>query len=135
MVKIVVDAYAWIEFFIGSDKGKKVKDILEQADEIYTPGTVMAEVARRYLREGADEKTVRARLEAITAASNITEIDCEVALEVANCYMQLVKRASSRLRIPSLFDGIVLAFGRRFKAKILTGDEHFRNLPETLWLG
>jgi hypothetical protein len=37
-------------------------------------------------------------------------------------------------KAPSLFDAIVLATGRVFEAKVLTGDEHFRNLPETLWL-
>jgi predicted nucleic acid-binding protein len=35
---------------------------------------------------------------------------------------------------PSLFDAIPLAAARLLRAKILTGDEHFRNLPETIWM-
>jgi predicted nucleic acid-binding protein len=135
-VKIVIDAYAWIEVFLGSEKGRKVKEILERADEIYTPDTVLAEIARKYLREGADERTTDARLETITTASNVAQIDTKVALEAARCYTQLAINArKGKLKNPSLFDVIVLAVGRVIKAKIVTGDEHFRNLPETVWIG
>ena len=135
-MKIVIDAYAWIEVFLGSEKGRKVKEILEQADEVYTPDTVLAEIARKYLREGADERTTDARLETITTASNVTQTDTKVALEAARCYTQLVINArKGKLKSPSLFDAIVLAVGRVVKAKVVTGDEHFRNLPETVWIG
>lgn len=135
-VKIVIDAYAWIEVFLGSEKGRKVKEILERADELYTPDTVLAEIARKYIREGADERTTDARLETITTASNVAQIDTKVALEAARCYAQLAINArKGKLKNPSLFDAIVLAVGRVIKAKIVTGDEHFRNLPETMWIG
>ena len=135
-MKIVVDAYAWIEVFLGSEKGRKVKEILERADEVYTPDTVLAEIARKYIREGADEPTTDARLETITTASNVTQTDAKVALEAATCYTQLATNArKAKLKSPSLFDAIVLALGRAVKAKIVTGDEHFRNLPETVWIG
>jgi len=55
-VKIVIDTYAWIELLIGSEKGQKAKELIENAEEAYTPGTVLAETARKFLREGADEK-------------------------------------------------------------------------------
>jgi predicted nucleic acid-binding protein len=136
VVKIVIDAYAWIELFLGSEKGRKIKEIMEDADDIYTPGTVLAEIARKYLREGVDEKSVSSRLETITAASNIAHIDSELALEAAICFLELVTNARRlKLKSPSLFDAIVLATGRLLKSKIVTGDEHFRSLPETLWVG
>jgi predicted nucleic acid-binding protein len=134
-VKIVVDAYAWIEIFIGSERGKRAKEILEQADEVYTPDTVMAEVARKYCREGAEERTPQARLEIIAGASDIVLIDIKLALEAAKCYTRLAREAKRRrLATPSLFDAMPLAAARLLKAKILTGDEHFRNLPETIWM-
>ena len=135
-MKIVIDTYAWIEFFMGSEKGRRVKEIVESADEVYTPGTVLAEIARKYVREGADDKMVDARLEVITAASNIAHVDAKLALEAARCYLELAAKArKSKLNVPSLFDAIVLATGRLLKSKIVTGDEHFRNLPETVWVG
>jgi len=135
-VKIVIDAYAWIEFFTGSKKGRRVKEMLENADEVYTPDTVLAELARKYVREGADDKTVEARLETMSAASNISNINAELALEAARCYLELAAKArETKLNLPSLFDAIVLATGRTLESKIVTGDEHFRNLSETLWVG
>lgn len=136
MAKIVIDAYAWIELFVGSEKGLKVKAILESADEVYTPGTVLAEIARKYLREGADDKTVDARLEVIASASNIAHIDVGIALEAARCYIELLTCAKkSKLSTPSLFDAIVLATGRLLRSKIVTGDKHFKNFSETVWVG
>ena len=135
-MKIVIDAYAWIEHFIGSEKGRKVKEIMENADEVYTPDTVLAEIARKYVREGNEDKTVKARLEEITGISHITHIDPNLAVEGARCYLELADKArKAKQDVPSLFDAIVLATGRSLKSKIATGDEHFRNLPETVWIG
>jgi len=135
-VKIVIDAYAWVEIFIGSKKGDKAREELKKADETYTPDVVMAEIARKYLREGIEEQTVLERLKAIEEASDIAPIDKDVALESAKCYMQFSEKAKTRaLRLPSLFDAIVLATARLLNAKVVTGDEHFKDMPETLWIG
>ena len=64
-MKIVVDAYAWIEIFIGSEEGKRAKENIEQASEAYTPDTVLAEVARKYLREGMKQETIDENLSRI----------------------------------------------------------------------
>lgn len=84
----------------------------------------MAEIARKYMREGIEE------------ASEITSIDKEMAIESARCYMQLTEKAKNeKLKAPSLFDAIILATAKTLNAKVITGDEHFQNLKETLWIG
>ncbi len=134
-MKIVIDTYAWIELLIGSEKGNKVKELIENAEEAYTPSTVLAETARKFLREGTDEKTINSWLEVITAASVITQIDSKTALEAAKCQIVLDKKAKkSKQNSPSLFDAIVYATAKINQCKIITGDEHFRNLPETIWI-
>ena len=134
-MKIVIDTYAWIELLIGSEKGKKVKELIENSQEAYTPNIVLAETARKFLREGTDEKTIFMWLEIITAASVITQIDLETALEAAKCFLELAKKAKvSKQNTPSLFDEIVQATARINHCQILTGDEHFKNLPETIWI-
>jgi predicted nucleic acid-binding protein len=134
-VKIVIDTYAWIELFVGSEKGKKVKDLLENAEEVYTPNIVLAEIARKFLREGNDEKTIAEWLEIITVASDITQIDPALALEAAKCSGELSERAKKfKQNTLSLFGAIVLATARINQCSILTGDEHFKDLPETIWL-
>ncbi|MGD0994365.1 MAG: PIN domain-containing protein [Candidatus Bathyarchaeia archaeon] len=134
-MKIVIDSYAWIELFIGSAKGRRVKEIFESADEVYTPDTALAEIARKYIREGIEDKIINVRLEQIVGASNIAYLDAKLALESAKCYMELADNArKNKLNAPSLFDAIVLATGRSLEAKIVTGDEHFRLLDETVWI-
>jgi predicted nucleic acid-binding protein len=135
VVKIVIDSYAWIEQFTGSANGNKVKEVLESADELYTPDTVLAEIARKYIREGVEDDIVNTRLEQITANSNITYLDSKLAFESAKCYLELAENArKNKLNLPSLFDAIVLATARVTNAKILTGDVHFKSLPETIWI-
>jgi PIN domain nuclease of toxin-antitoxin system len=96
----------------------------------------LAEIARKYGREGVDEKTIDTRLEVIVSASNITQIEAGIALEASRCYSEMTICAKkSKLNTPSLFDAVVLATGRLLKSKIVTGDEHFRNLAETIWVG
>ena len=58
---IVLDSYAWVEYFIGSDSGRVVKECLD-GEEAFTPSIVLAEVARKYLREGVGEEYVLPRL-------------------------------------------------------------------------
>ena len=134
-MKIVIDTYAWIELLIGSEKGKKVKELIENAQEAYTPSIVLAETARKFLREGIDQKTISMWLEIVTAASVITQIDSDTSLEAAKCYLELAKKAKvSKQNTPSLFDAIVQATARINQCQILTGDEHFKTLPETIWI-
>jgi predicted nucleic acid-binding protein len=134
-VKIVIDTCAWIELLIGSEKGKKVKELIENAEEAYTSSTVLAETAQKFLREDIDEKTINSWLEIITAASVITQVDSTTALEAAKCQVELAKKAKiSKQNTPGLFDAIVHATARINQCKILTGDEHFKNLSETIWI-
>jgi predicted nucleic acid-binding protein len=50
--------------------------------------------------------------------------------------LELVERAKERkLKAPSLFDAILLATARTLGAKLLTGDEHFKGIDETIWIG
>ncbi len=134
-VKIVADAYAWVELFSGSQKGKLVKTKMEEAETIITPDSVLAEVARKYLREGIEERKVRQRLSTILEASEPAYIDDEVAIEAGNAYLQLEAKAKKLgLKKPSLFDALVLAIARRADGKVLTVDEHFKGLPETIWI-
>jgi predicted nucleic acid-binding protein len=130
----VIDSYAWIEHFIGSTKGRKVDEFLENAEEVFTPDTVLAEIARKYMREGVDSKTVQQRLDEISEASTIISLDAKLAATAAKSYLEIEANAKkSKLNCPSLFDAIVLAVGRTMMGKILTGDQHFKNLPETIW--
>ncbi len=135
MVKIVVDAYAWIEIFLGSKKGRSASQVIQDAELVLTPGTVLAEISRKYLREGAKEDVIRNRSKTISESSEVLAIDEEIAVVSGNAYLQIEEKArKSRIDKPSLFDAIVLGTARVNEANVLTGDVHFKDLPETVWL-
>ena len=135
-MKIVVDSYAWIEIFIGSEKGQSASQIIQDAERVITPELVLAEISRKYFREGEKEQLIRSRLETISQSSELSQIDETIAIESGKAYLEITEKAKkSKGQMPSLFDAIILATGRVNKARVLTGDLHFRNLPETLWLG
>ena len=134
-MSVVVDAYAWVELFMGSSRGRRVREIVEAAESVYTPDTVLAEISRKYLRENASEKEVRERLAVVQAASRIVHITSDLAVSASRAYLELSERAKrKRLSSPSLFDGIVLGATRLKGARVLTGDVHFKDLPETIWI-
>jgi predicted nucleic acid-binding protein len=135
VLKIVIDSYAWIEHFHGSVNSGKVREILESADILYTPDIVLAEIARKYIREGVEDYIVKARLEQISANSTITYLNSHLAIESAKCYLELRENTKkNKLNTPSFADAIILATGRALNARVLTGDEHFKALPETMWV-
>lgn len=136
MVKIVADAYAWVELFSGTPRGEFAKKRMGEAEAVITPDTVLAEVARKYIREGIKEETTQRRLSTILEASEPAYVDDGIAIEAGRAYLQLEKKAKQTgLRKPSLFDALVLAVARKNDAKVLTGDEHFESLPDTIWMG
>ncbi|MEM3958609.1 MAG: hypothetical protein QXO47_10470 [Thermoproteota archaeon] len=64
------------------------------------------------------------------------EIDTELSVMAAKAYLELSEKAKAKgIKKPSLTDGIVLATGRTLKAKIVTGDEHFKGLDEVIYIG
>lgn len=134
-MRVLVDSYAWVELFLGSGKGFRVRELIESADAAFTPDTVLAELSRKYLREKFPERLVRERLLAVQGASHVLPITPELAMSASKAYLELVETARKRrLRSPSLFDGLVLGAARQQEAKVVTGDPHFKDLPETIWL-
>lgn len=134
-MKIVVDSYAWIEIFKGSSQGEVALKHIRDAELVLTPGIVLAEISRKYLREGVKEKVILARLKTITEGSEMVQIDELMAVESSKAYMELEAKAKKdKIDKPSLFDGLVLGTARTNKASVLTGDPHFKGLPETQWI-
>lgn len=134
-MKVLVDSYAWIELFLGSGKGGRVRELVETAEEAYTPDIVLAELTRKYFREGSPERLVRERLSTVQGTSRTLTVTADVAVAASRAYFELADMArKKRLKSPSLFDGIVLGAARVKNAKVVTGDPHFENLAETIWI-
>jgi predicted nucleic acid-binding protein len=131
----VIDSYAWIVQFTGTSASNKIVELFVNAEELYTPDIVLAEVARKYIRENVEDAIVKKRLQQINENSKIVNLDPRIAFESANCYSEILSHAKkNKLNTPSLSDAIILATARVLGAKVLTGDQHFKPFNEVLWV-
>lgn len=137
-MKIVIDTYAWIEVFLGTEKGRKAVGIIRDADEVYTPSIVLAEISKKYAQSGYSDKEIEERIRAITRQTRIVKIDERLALLIAKAYRELIRNyeaKGSRGNKPGVADAIILASAWKVGGKILTGDAHFKDMELTIWIG
>ena len=135
-MRIVVDSWAWVEVLKMSAAGREAKAQIEQADEAFTPSLALAELARKYLREGVEVQLVRTWLQGVSEATEVYPIDIELAIQSAAAHAELsVKAQREGLDKPGLGDALMLATARATQARLLTGDPHFKGLKEALWVG
>jgi predicted nucleic acid-binding protein len=132
-LKIVMDSYAWIELFLGSEKGKKVIEIVSSADEVITPDLVLAEIGRKYIREGANEKEVKNRLKFIEENSIVACLDADISIEGGKAFLELLEKSKKEGKNkPALTDSILLALARKYSAKIVSSDKIFEGMKEVI---
>ena len=131
--KYIIDAYAWIEYFKASKFGENAKKYIESKDSA-TPTIVIAEVSRKLQKEinlGNETSEGRLkRLEFIKATSQIVALDFETAVEAGKTNVNLNKQAKGW----GLADSIILCTAKSTKGKVVTGDEHFRDIAETIFI-
>ena len=129
----IIDAYAWIEYFRASKPGEIAKKYIESEDPA-TPTIVVSEISRKLLREielGNETREGRLkRLEFIRAMSQIIDLDFEIAADAGEIDLDMKKRVKGW----GLADSIILCTARNPKGKVITGDEHFRDLEETVFI-
>jgi predicted nucleic acid-binding protein len=128
MLSYVVDAYAWIEYLIGSEAGSEVNTILENdSNEIYTCAVTVAEVISKVSREGRD---VKVAYDVLVNNSQVINVDEELSKETGLLHAEMRKTEKDF----GLADAYVLATARKLKSKVLTGDKHFRSVKEAVLL-
>ncbi len=126
MTKFVIDAYAWIEYLDGSEKGRQVVAIIENnANEIFTSSATVAEVIGKVLRRNGD---IKIALNHINNFSKVLEITQEISISAAQIHFEAKKRVKNF----GMLDAFVAATARKIGAKILTGDPDFRGFKEAI---
>ncbi len=127
-MKVIVDSYAWVEYFLSSEKGVKAKKIIEsEKNELITPSIVLAEVKFWSLQE---KKEFQKFYEVIRADSEIIEVFSNDWLEAAE--IKHVKRKT--IQNIGLVDCLLIVKQQELKTKILTGDQHFKTISNTILL-
>jgi predicted nucleic acid-binding protein len=114
----LLDSFAWIEYFSGSSRGSKVKVYVDGAEPLYTPSICITEVKARYLR---DKKDPTSSLNFMMERSFVISLDQTIALRAAD-----IKRRYGLHTV----DAIIYATALEKHMPVVTGDAHFKDLPE-----
>jgi len=128
MARYLIDTHAWIEYFLGTTAGKRVKELLDDnKNAAFTAHSTIAEVFLWSLRE---EKMFSIALEIILSKSTIIEVSLNAWIEGAGHKHAL----QHGRRGFGLIDALLLALGHHHNAVVVTGDPHFRGLPHVMHL-
>jgi len=124
---MIIDSYAWIEYFFGSEKGKKVRDVMEK-NECYTLESNLAEI---YEWSKKNEEDFSFLQKIIIVKSRILSINRKDWLRGVE--IKLEKRRKQKGF--GLIDGLMLAKQEELKCRLITGDKHFKNIKNVIFLG
>ncbi len=125
-INYIVDASAWIDYFLDTEKGKKIGAIIEKEENnCFTPASVIAEVV---------SKMVRAKINlslAFPAIINLSEI-INLTGELATAAGHIHVSAKQSNKDFGMLDAFVVAAAKKLKAKILTADSDFKPFREAI---
>jgi predicted nucleic acid-binding protein len=128
-MKYVIDSYAWIEYFMGTEAGEKAKPIIESSEEKITPTICLAEVYAKTLKVENEELAEKERA-FIKEKSALATLDELIAVECAKVQNKMKKEVNEW----GLADSIVYATALLKKAEVVTGDKHFKRLKNVIFI-
>lgn len=128
MNKIIMDAYGWIEYFYGSSNGEIVRGILnDHNNQIFTHSVTLAETISNVKRKGFDAEVAYNLIQQHSLIINTQE---DFSKEVGLLHAEMRKKISDF----GLADTFVLLFSQKEQATIVTGDPHFKDIKNVIFL-
>ncbi len=132
--RFVIDTYAWVEYLLGSRIGGRAKKYIEDGNGL-TPTVVLAELRRWYLREiEAGRRTEREMQSHFAFVESVTQtipLDSPLALKVGETDFFMRKR----IKDWPLADSVILATARSRAAQVVSGDSHFKDIEDVIFIG
>jgi len=124
---MLLDSFAWMEYFMGTKQGEVVKELVDDNVQLYTSPIVIAEIYSKSLRTDGNAKV---RTDFIIDRCALIPIGDIIAIEAAKVHAENKRKYSDF----GLDDAFILASARSKELKVLTGDSHFRDFKETVML-
>lgn len=115
---MLLDTYAWVEFFNGTKKGERVKNLIK-TQSCFTSAISIAELSEWIENEQFNRKAI---LQNVKSFSTIIDLDNSI-LEMAGI-IKIKKRKT--IKGIGLIDCIIISTGRYYNLQIVTGDNHFK---------
>ena len=118
----IVDTYAWVEYLIGSKQGQKVKKLFEnQNHRFITVECCLAELKGWSIRNNIDFQEI---LKIVEANSRVVPVSRNDWINAAVIKSKMIMK----IKDFGLIDSILLSKQKEAKCKIITADQHFKNL-------
>jgi predicted nucleic acid-binding protein len=119
-IDIVLDTWAWVEYWKGNER---VRDFFEGPHSRITSMITIAELERFY---GTDRSRMDRMIATIRSRSLLVPIDLEIA-RTAGSVRRMMKEGG-------IADAIIYATALRNRARVVTGDPHFRALENVIFV-
>lgn len=127
--KYILDASAWVEFFLGTEKGQEVKTILDDKTAgVFTAHSTVSEIFGWTLRKG---KSFPRAISVIQRRSKIMELSLNDWVEAAERRHTLREEGRRKFDI---MDALLLPMQQHLGATIVSKDTDFQGLPNVLIL-
>ncbi len=121
---VLIDSWAWIEYFKGSKAGEKVREYVEGKEKAIISAINIAEVYR-WILCFYDEKIAKEKIEAMKERCFIIPVDEEIAIMSAK-----IKHEEKM----GLGDAIIYATAKKENAILLTGDKDFEGKEDVIFI-
>ena len=125
---LVIDSFAWVEYFKGTEEGRIVKDHIDKGDMIYTPINVLAEVYGFFKGVTRDFEFAEKVIKSKSEIYHFNENDWKRAIDIKWQWRKT-------RRDFGLMDALVLACAEKLNARIITGNIHFRAMKNVIFIG
>ncbi|MBI2663769.1 type II toxin-antitoxin system VapC family toxin [Candidatus Woesearchaeota archaeon] len=121
---VLVDSWAWIEYFRGTRFGEKARGYIEGEEKVIVSAINVAEVRLFLLRHKRAEEARLIRF--LLNTSFPVPVSTEIAVQAAGAKHE---------KKFGMADAIILATAKMHDAKIVTGDDDFKGQEAAVYIG
>ena len=121
---VLVDSWAWIEYFKGMPAAQKAREIIESNEQMFVSAINVSEIYLFLL--GNKPSEAEKLIKFVLNSSFVIPVETNLSLKAAK-----IKHEHKM----GLADAIVMATAEENNAKILTGDDDFKNMQNVIYIG
>ena len=124
---MLLDSFAWMEYFMGTKKGETVRKLVDDSVQLYTSPIVIAEIYSKSMRTDGNAKE---RTDFIIDRCALIPIDDVIAVEAAKIHAE----NREKFKDFGLADAFIMASARIKGLGVMTGDQHFKEFEGAVML-
>ena len=125
----IVDSWAWIEYFIGSKSGLKLKKLIDNKNHRFITMECSLSEVKSYCLSTNNDFTLINKI--VKKDSIILPVTADTWLKAAESKHEIKKK----IKDFGLIDSILVAKQNELDCMLISGDEHFKNMKKVVYLG